>query len=143
MLTQDVCNFYGCQTVYDTYGGIVFGEDEGERIASALGPSHRAAILMSHGLLTIGKTVDEAGFMFGLLDRSCAIQLAVEAAENGKLQRVIISDEEAAYNCRMASEPNALYREAQPDLEMEFEAAGGEEVLARGFEELVIDTSML
>ncbi len=56
------------------------------------------------------------------------------AAANG-LKKQIISDEEAAYNCRMASETHALYREAQPDIELEFELAGGEEALARGFED--------
>jgi len=39
----------------------------------------------------------------------------------------------------MASEPNALYREAQPDIEFEMEMAGGEDVLAKGFENLRFD----
>ncbi len=139
MLTQDACNFHGCHAVYANYGGIVFGADEGERIAAALGPRNKAAILMNHGLLTVGATVDEAGFLFGLLDRSCAIQLSVEAAAANGLAKQVISDEEAAYNCRMASETHALYREAQPDIELEFELAGGEEVLARGFDALAIE----
>ena len=36
----------------------------------------------------------------------------------------------------MASEPHVLYREAQPDLEYEIEAAGGEHVIERGFDSL-------
>ncbi len=113
----------------------VFGAEEGERIADSLGARGRGAILMNHGLLTVGRTVDEAGFMFGLLDRSCAVQLAAEAAAaaGGGLAKHIIADAEAAYNFRMASEENALYREAQPDVEYELEAAGGEDALARGF----------
>ncbi|RYP66308.1 hypothetical protein DL771_007890 [Monosporascus sp. 5C6A] len=138
VLTQDVCNFYGdAQALYAEYGGIVFGAEEGERIAEALGPRGKGAVLMNHGLLTVGRTVDEAGFLFGLLDRSCDIQLRVEAAAaNGNIPKRVISDEEAAYNFRMASEPHALYREAQPDIEYEFEMAGGEDVLSRGFESL-------
>jgi ribulose-5-phosphate 4-epimerase/fuculose-1-phosphate aldolase len=138
MLTQDVCNFHNAHAVYANYGGIVFGADEGRRIADALGPSNKGVILMNHGLLTVGSTVDEAGFLFGLLDRSCAIQLQVEAAcaGNPTLKKQVISEEEAAYNFRMASESNVLYREAQPDIEMEFELAGGEDVVARGFNEL-------
>jgi len=66
MLTQDVCNFYGAHAVYASYGGIVFGEDEGQRIAATLGPAHKAVILMNHGLLTVGRTVDEAGFRMSL-----------------------------------------------------------------------------
>lgn len=141
MLTQDVCNFHNAHAVYSNYGGIVFGPEEGERIAAALGRTNKAAILMNHGLLTVGSTVDEAGFLFGLLDRSCAIQLQVEAAcaaGGGELKKCLISDEEAEYNFRMASEKHALYREAQPDLELEFELAGGEDALARGFENLVV-----
>ncbi|KAH6656342.1 class II aldolase/adducin N-terminal, partial [Truncatella angustata] len=137
MLSQDICNFHNAQAVYADYGGIVFGAGEGERIAEALGERNKGAILMNHGLLTVGWTVDEAGFMFGLLDRGCQMQLQVEAAAAaGHLRKNVISDEEAAYNFRMASEKNALYREAQPDLEYEFMMAGGEEVLARGFEAL-------
>ncbi|KAI1156498.1 class II aldolase/adducin N-terminal [Nemania diffusa] len=137
MLNQDVCNFHNAHAVYARYGGIVFGAAEGAHIADALGPSNKGVILMNHGLLTVGATVDEAGFLFGLMDRACAMQLQVEAAAaaNGLAKR-IISDEEAAYNFRMASEANALYREAQPDIEFEFEMAGGEEVLARGFDSL-------
>ena len=137
-ISQDICNFHNAHAVYAQYGGIVFGAEEGEHIADALGSSNKGVILMNHGLLTVGSTVDEAGFMFGLLDRGCAIQLQVEAAAsaaNGLAKRVI-SNEEAAHNFRMASEKNVLYREAQPDIEFEFEMAGGEEVLTRGFETL-------
>jgi ribulose-5-phosphate 4-epimerase/fuculose-1-phosphate aldolase len=35
----------------------------------------RTADLKGSGLLSTGSTVDEAGFLFGLLDRSCAIQI--------------------------------------------------------------------
>ncbi|CAK7226665.1 hypothetical protein SEUCBS140593_006319 [Sporothrix eucalyptigena] len=139
MLTQDVCTFYGKHAVYAQYGGIVFAEEEGERIAAALKPAHRGAILMNHGLITVGETVDEAGFLFGLLDRSCKIQLQVEAAAaNGHLIKKIVSDEEAAYNEQMGADANVLYREAQPDLEFEIEAAGGEEAMAKGFDKLVL-----
>ncbi|KAK9424671.1 putative Class II aldolase/adducin N-terminal domain-containing protein [Seiridium unicorne] len=137
MLSQDICNFHNAHAVYANYGGIVFASDEGERIADALGDHNKGAILMNHGLLTVGWTVDEAGFMFGLLDRGCQIQLQVEAAAAaGGLKKNIISDEEAAYNFKMASEKNALYREAQSDLEYEFMMAGGEEIIATGFEAL-------
>lgn len=136
MLSQDICNFHGALAVYARYGGIVFAEDEGHHIAEALGDHNKGVILMNHGLLTVGSTVDEAGFMFGLLDRGCQMQLQVEAAAAAGIKKNIISDEEAAYNFKMASEENSLYREAQPDLEYEFMMAGGEDVLARGFEAL-------
>ncbi|KAM6520974.1 hypothetical protein FSOLCH5_005754 [Fusarium solani] len=138
MLTQDVCNFHGILAVYDAYDGIVFGPQEGINIAEALGSNKKAAILMNHGLLTCGETVDDAGFMFGLLERSCEIQLHAEAAAANGIPKKVITDEEAAYNFKMASEKNALYREAQPDIEFEFFLAGGEEVLTRGFDKLTL-----
>ncbi len=139
----------------------MFAEEEGRNIAKALGAkskvgdgiplqsgikywktdAYQGAILMNHGLLTVGSTVDEAGFLFGLLDRGCAMQLEVEAAQAGNpaLKRNIISDEEAAYNFKMASDKHSLYRDAQPDLEFEIEMAGGTEFVARGVEDMRID----
>ena len=142
MLTQDVCNFHNAHAVYARYGGIVFGPQEGVEIAASLGPHNKGLILLNHGLLTVGSTVDEAAFLFGLLDRSCAIQLQVEAASaGGGLEKRIISDEEAAHNYRMASEKHVLYREAQPDVELELELAG-EDALAKGFEDLAISSPL-
>lgn len=84
--------------------------------------------------------MDEAGFLFGLLDRGCAIQLQVEAAAAGNpaLVRHVITDEEAAYNFKMASERNSLYAEAQPDLEYEM-AMAGFGVVERGVENMKVD----
>lgn len=93
---------------------------------------------MNHGLLTVGHTVDEAGYMFGLLDRSCRIQLDVEqaVAANPGLKKNIISDEEAAYNFKMASDKDSLYGDAQPDLEVELDAAG--DIIAKGVDTMKI-----
>ncbi|KAI9739395.1 MAG: hypothetical protein M1818_005083 [Claussenomyces sp. TS43310] len=139
MLSQDICNFHKAHTVYAAYGGIVFAPEEGKNIAQALGKHNKGVILMNHGLLTVGATVDEAGFMFGLLDRGCRMQLEVEAALAGdpNLKKNIISDEEAAYNFKMASEKNVLYAEAQPDVEFELDRAG--ETISKGVEAVVID----
>lgn len=157
MLNQDICNFHGALAVYADYGGIVFAQDEGKNIAKSLGShnkvccpfkvcatqwtnSSQGAILMNHGLITVGSTVDEAGFMFGLLDRGCRIQLQVEAAMAGNpsLKKHVVSDEEAAFNAKMASEKNSLYAEMQPDIDYEFEV-WGEDVISRGIEKQRID----
>jgi hypothetical protein len=62
----------------------------------------KAAILMNHGLLTVGGTVDEAAYLFTLMERSCQIQLLTE----GKgLMKNFVTEEEAAYNFKMASTP--------------------------------------
>jgi len=78
-ITQDVCAFYNDHTVYDDFGGVVVELEEGARIAKALGP-HKAVILQNHGLLTVGRTVDEAAWWYITMERSCQVQLHAEAA---------------------------------------------------------------
>ena len=112
MLNQDVCTLFGVQEVYSHYGGIVFDEAEGTRMAQTLGPEGKCLILMNHGLLTVGKTCDEAGFLFRLMEKSCNIQLEVDAAAANGLKKYIIPNEEAAYNFTMASESVSASRES-------------------------------
>jgi len=125
MISQDVCYFYKAHTVYRNYGGIAFESDEGTSIAQALG-NNKAMILANHGLITVGETVDEAAYLYTLLEKSCRIQLMVEATGmNPKdaaqrdvqdamltctlrsvgLPKLIVRDEEAADTFRMASQP--------------------------------------
>ncbi len=78
-LTQDACAFYDDHVVFDDYTGAVLELGEGERIAAALG-AHKAAILANHGLLTVGRTVDEAAWWFITMERTCQVQLRAEAA---------------------------------------------------------------
>ena len=73
-------------------------------MAKALGPNGKGLTLMNHGLLTVGQTVDEAAYLFRLMEKSCEAQLLVEAAAANGIQKQIIRDEEAAYNFKMASE---------------------------------------
>lgn len=127
MIQQDICDVYGTLAVDAEYGGIVTAEQEGQNIAKALGPKGKAALLMNHGLVSVGTTVDEASFLFGLVDRSCDIQLRVEAASAGnpELKKQIISHELAEANAKMAGEKHWLYEEAQPDIELEIELSNG------------------
>jgi ribulose-5-phosphate 4-epimerase/fuculose-1-phosphate aldolase len=78
-LTQDACAFYEDHAVFDDYSGALLDIEEGKRLAHALG-SGKAAILVNHGLLTVGRTVDEAAFWFLAMERACQVQLAAEAA---------------------------------------------------------------
>src|SRR5687767_3792717 len=78
-ITQDACAFYGDHVVFDDYTGVVLDTEEGKKIAHALGDS-KAAILRNHGLLTVGRSVDEAAFWFITMERSCQVQLMAEAA---------------------------------------------------------------
>jgi ribulose-5-phosphate 4-epimerase/fuculose-1-phosphate aldolase len=78
-LTQDACAFYQDHVLFDDYTGAVVDPEEGKRIAHALG-DNKAAILANHGLLTVGRSVDEAAWWFITMERSCQTQLLAEAA---------------------------------------------------------------
>ena len=139
MITQDVCDVYGVLAADDEYTGIATAEQEGKQIAKTLGTKAKAALLLNHGLVTVGHTVDEAAFLIGLVDRSCDIQLRVEAAcaGNPSLKKNIIPHEMALNNYKMAGEKNWLYEEAQPDIQLEIELAG--DVIMRGIENIKVD----
>lgn len=78
-LTQDACAFYQDHGLLSDYTGVVFETSEGDRIAAALG-NYKAVILQNHGLLSVGRTVDEAAWFFVAMERCCQSQLLAEAA---------------------------------------------------------------
>jgi len=82
-LTQDACAFYDDHALFDDYTGVVLDTEEGKRIAHALGEK-KAAILVNHGLLTVGRSVDEAVWWFITMERSCQAQLLAMAAGTPK-----------------------------------------------------------
>lgn len=45
----DSCFFFDDIAVYDSFGGVVLGQEEGDRIATSLGPSKKNVILQNHG----------------------------------------------------------------------------------------------
>ncbi|KAF2763835.1 arad-like aldolase/epimerase [Teratosphaeria nubilosa] len=125
MLNQDVAYFYGdAQAVYKEFGGIVFTEEEGHRLASALGPKGKGLILRNHGLLTVGTTVDEAAYLYTLMERSCEVQLMVEAAAANGVPKVYVPEKAAKYTFENGADAETLYWEFQPDLDYEVEMCG-------------------
>jgi len=108
-LTQDACAFYEDHAVFDDYTGIVEETSEGDRIARALG-SKKAAILRNHGLLTVGRCVDEAVWWFITMDRSCHAQLLAEAA--GQPHK--IPHETAKHTYTLLGSPLAGWFQFQP-----------------------------
>lgn len=78
-ITQDACAFYKDHSIYENYNGVVLDYEEGKRIAHALG-NHKAVILQNHGLLTVGKSVDETAWWFITMERCCQAQLLAEMA---------------------------------------------------------------
>ncbi|KAL1869655.1 hypothetical protein Daus18300_005510 [Diaporthe australafricana] len=123
IINQDSCNFYNTQAVYDDFGGLVLGAEEGKRIVDALGPKGRVIILQNHGLLTTGSTVDEAAYLFTCMERSCEVQIMVESTG---LPKKIIRDESAAFTAKVNADPETLYTEFQPDFEFEIWKSEGE-----------------
>lgn len=106
MINQDVAILYGkAQAVYGDFNGVVFEPEEGERLASALGPSGKLLILRNHGLLTVGQTVDEAAYLFTLAEKSCEIQLKVDAAAASGIPKNTIDDKVAEHTFHMTSDP--------------------------------------
>ncbi|GME25160.1 arad-like aldolase epimerase [Neofusicoccum parvum] len=127
MLNQNVCYFYGdAQAVYKDCGGIVFSEAEGKRLAASLGPNGKGLILRNHGLLTVGHTVDEAAYLYTLMERSCEVQLMVEAAAANGVPKVLVPNEAAEYTFKMGADQESLYWEFQPDYDYEEEQCNGE-----------------
>lgn len=79
--------------------------EEGIRIAECLGDG-KACILQNHGLLTVGKSVDEAAFWFMSLDKTCHAQLLVDAASSGSgYKKILIGEEEAKFTYNQVGTP--------------------------------------
>jgi ribulose-5-phosphate 4-epimerase/fuculose-1-phosphate aldolase len=78
-ISQDACAFYENHTVFDCFTGVVVETEVGDRIAQAL-QNRMALILQNHGLLTAGRSVDAAVYLFLLMERCCQSQLMAEAA---------------------------------------------------------------
>src|SRR3984885_6117230 len=112
-ITQDVCAFYEDHAVYDDFGGVAVELDEGQRIAEAIG-KRKAAILQSHGLITVGGTVDEAVWWFITMERSCQVQLLAEAALRNGESLKLISPQVAAQAYKIVGSPFSGCFQFQP-----------------------------
>jgi ribulose-5-phosphate 4-epimerase/fuculose-1-phosphate aldolase len=108
-LTQDACAFYGDHALFDDYTGAVLDLEEGKRLAHALG-DNKAVILSNHGLLTVGRTVDEAAWWFITMERTCQAQLLASAAGTP----VLIDPEHAEKTARQVGPSMAGWRAFQP-----------------------------
>ncbi len=120
-ITQDACAFYEDHGLFDDYTGVVFDPEEGARLAKSVG-QHKAAILRNHGLLTVGKSVDEAVWWFITMERCCQSQLLAEAAgapisvdpEHARLTRGQVGSTEAGW---FQFQPMyAMIAKEQPDM---------------------------
>ncbi|CZT24393.1 probable class II aldolase/adducin domain protein [Ramularia collo-cygni] len=112
-LTQDSCAFYNDHVVFDSFNGVVLAEKEGKDIAQCLG-NKKAGLLQNHGLLTVGKSVEETIFWFVSLEKCCQSQLMAEAAALPGERPIKIGDEEAAYTYRTVGSTLAGWFSGKP-----------------------------
>jgi ribulose-5-phosphate 4-epimerase/fuculose-1-phosphate aldolase len=121
-INQDVCAFYNVggfpancfylgyftyswfvkdHVLYKQYNGIVLDEVEGKAITEALG-SKKAAILQNHGLLVATSSIEATVHFYITLERSCEVQLLVDAAgaANG-IKTVFIDSADAAETAKV------------------------------------------
>jgi len=80
--------FWG-QVGYHDYEGPSMNLGERERLVASLGDKN-TMILRNHGILTCGKTVEEAFILMFRLQRACEVQIA---AQSGGAELIIPSDE--------------------------------------------------
>ena len=71
---QAAAHFHGDVAYFDVYDGSLRDEDEGERMADALGDK-RVLMLRNHGVLIAGPTVGAAYADMYILERACMFQL--------------------------------------------------------------------
>jgi ribulose-5-phosphate 4-epimerase/fuculose-1-phosphate aldolase len=86
MTHQAACMFDGALALVDEYQGQVLDEDTSAWLAARVG-SADAAILVSHGALVIGASVEEATYRSATFDRMC--RLTADALTSGLPTREI------------------------------------------------------
>ncbi|MGE0797903.1 MAG: class II aldolase/adducin family protein [Lautropia sp.] len=113
-INQDACAFYGSHALSDGYGGIPVEYRQGAVDTSNLG-NHKALIMKNHGLLTVGRTVDEAAWWYIAMERCCQVQLLVEASVGGNRERIpLIPHDEAQSAHDIIGTPYAGWFNFQP-----------------------------
>ncbi|WEW54887.1 hypothetical protein PRK78_000314 [Emydomyces testavorans] len=126
IITQDSCVFYKDHAVYQQFNGIVLAAEEGRNIAAALG-NRKAALLQNHGLLTVGKTIEEAVFWFVSLEKCCQAQLLADAAAAGRgCETIKIPDEDAAFSYKSVGTSFAGFFSAKPLFDMIHKETNGD-----------------
>jgi len=113
-ITQDSCAFHNDHVLYESFNGVVLAAEEGHNIARCLG-NKKAALLQNHGLLTVGKTIEEAVFWFISMEKCAHAQLMADAAAAGRGgETVKIDEEDASFTYKTVGTPMAGWFSAKP-----------------------------
>ena len=114
MTTIDACSFYKDHVVYSQFNGVVLADEEGIHIAKALGQK-KAALLLNHGLLTCGETIEAAVHWYLHLDNCCRVQLLADAAAGGRGHETIkVTEEDAVETYKVNGTPFSGWFSARP-----------------------------
>ena len=76
-ISQAALSVYS-DVAYHDYAGIVFDEDERERLLPSLG-NKNCLLLRNHGLLTVGENIPDAFLRMYFLQRACQSQIMAQA----------------------------------------------------------------
>lgn len=69
--------------VFDRTSDLIVTPDLGQAVAACLG-NHSALLLRNHGIVTVGRSVEEAVITAILLEKACRVQLLTEQAGGAK-----------------------------------------------------------
>ncbi|MEQ9491154.1 MAG: class II aldolase/adducin family protein [Alphaproteobacteria bacterium] len=86
-LSQQAAQFHDDVAYYDTYDGLLEAEEEGYRMAEALGDK-RILLLRNHGAMVVGPSVGRAYLDLYQLERACMYQLLSGSANDNRVQRI-------------------------------------------------------
>jgi ribulose-5-phosphate 4-epimerase/fuculose-1-phosphate aldolase len=99
---QAATHFYRDIAYFDVYDGALREEEEGERMAAALG-TRRVLVLRNHGVLVGGASVGHAWQSLYLFERACMFQMLAATVPNRPLN--LIPSEIAAKEGEYAHHP--------------------------------------
>ena len=91
-MSNDGTMFSAGVPIFSETTDLIITQDRGKAVAKSLG-DRSAVILRNHGIVTAGRTIDEAVFVAIKLERACRIQLLAEQAGGPKL---FVKEEELA-----------------------------------------------
>ncbi|HEX3984778.1 MAG TPA: aldolase [Acidisoma sp.] len=86
---QSALKFYGRTAVDEAYNGLALDEDEGDRIAGAMGDAD-IVFLRNHGVMVTGPTIAEAWDDLYYLERAAEVQ--VKALSTGRKLIPVLAD---------------------------------------------------
>jgi ribulose-5-phosphate 4-epimerase/fuculose-1-phosphate aldolase len=104
----------------------VLAAEEGQNIAKAIG-NNKAALLQNHGILTVGRTIEEAVFWFVSMEKCCHSQLMADAAAAGRGGTTIkVNEEDAQFTYNTIGTPLAGWFSAKPMFDLIHKETGGD-----------------